>query len=146
MMKPKTIPAQVAAKIRSELKTSKIKSKVKVEAYGLEAAVSIVVFDISPSQLKGIHDFCKTLEYFNSKSHKTFIESIDIDVQFSESLKQKAWLWIRKNFDENNNMPNTFDDPESSAFQLMGYQAHEFLLKILKGDSQYKDFWNNAKS
>ena len=99
----KSIPAQVAAIIRKELKKHGIKARVRSESFSMGNAVNVnIKQDITPGAKKEIEAFCGQFqqghfnsmediyEYSNRNDNIPQVKWVSVEVDYSDEIRQAA--------------------------------------------------------
>ena len=99
--------AQVASIIRKELKRRGITARVRSRSFSFGNAVDVTMTDLMPGTIKEIREYCvqfeqghfdgmtDSYEYDNIREDVPQTKYLNINVEYSDAMKQAAWDYLR---------------------------------------------------
>lgn len=149
----KTEAAKVAQIIRKHLKANGIDAKVVSKNYSGGNSVSVYTKDLLPATQQLIGEYISQFEYghFDGMTDCYYASNVRNDIpqvrfvflwnEYTTSLKQKAWEWLRVYYDYFDNAPENVEDAGFFYIKELCTYADQFLYQELKRDS----FWRTQK-
>jgi len=110
MARQMSTQAQAAAQIRKHLKGMNIKASVTSESFAGGNAVRVEVENLNPETHAKVDAFCKQYQlghfdgmtdyydYSNSRDDIPQAKYVSISNHFTDSMKQKAWDFVRAEY------------------------------------------------
>jgi hypothetical protein len=150
--------AQVAKLCKQYVTSLGIKCKATSESFAGGTAVRVVYTDQSPATHKKIANelskyqyghfdgMTDSYEYSNSRSDIPQTKYMSIDNEFSAALKQRAWEYIRANYNTDG-LSAVYSDLDSNA-RVRGMYVNQFMWQFLNGSIDREEselFWSIAQ-
>lgn len=150
----KTEQAKAASEIKKYLKAKGLKCSVLSHSGSMTTSVRATVYDLPPALFKEIDKYCDqyqegdfdgmsdSYEYRRTKDNLPKVKYVFVTNEYSDELKQKAWLYVRETCSGGEECPENYSEL-SYCHQVFNEQATTIIYRCLNGalDSISERFW-----